>query len=168
MSPPTRRSKAEREAFCPRDGTIPKVSDNQKVVSLDPPDRIKDHPDKLDCWNYICTDLAGRQLLSPSYIMEITILVDNIVAYNEYVVMLESSGPLIPMLSKDGNEITGYKENPLFGIVKRTEAAIFKLCEKFGLNPRDAVYTTNPDIKTQQVLEAKVSGPQQNKITYFQ
>ena len=163
----TRRSKAERDAFCPRDATKPKISDNIKTVSLDPPNRIADNPDKLDCWRYLCNDLAGRQLLSPSYIAPLVILVDNIVAYNEYVPMLESTGPLIPMFAKDGESITGYKENPLFSMIKRTEAIINKLCEKFGLNPRDAVFTTNPDLKTIAV-EAKVSSPHQGKITYFQ
>jgi len=147
------------------DHTLSRVSDSQKVVSLDPPDRIKDDPKKLDCWNYLCNDLAGRQLLSPSYFQSIVILVDNIAAYNEYVPMLEGSGPLIPMFGKDGESIVGYKENPLFSMIKRTEIIINKLCEKFGLNPRDAVYTTNPDIKT-QAIEAQAQNRPKG-ITYF-
>ncbi len=165
MAPPTRRSAAERAMYY-EDNTKVRNQNTKKVVHIDPPDRIKDHPEKLDCWNYICTDLAGRQLLSPSYIMSITILVDNIVNYNLMLATLEDSGPLIPMLSKDGNQITGYKENPLFSMVKRTEKIINTMCEKFGLNPRDAVYTTNPDIKTQQTLEAPKSDSKKN-ITYF-
>lgn len=164
MPAPTTRSQQER-ALYDRDGVLKRNLGTEKVVSLDPPDRIKEHPEKLDCWNYICTDLAGRQLLSPSYIMSIVILVDNIVAYNEYVVALDSSGPIVPMIDIKG-EIRGYKENPLFTIVKQTEKMIITMCEKFGLNPRDAVYTANPDLKT-KTIESVPSAPSCNKITYF-
>lgn len=164
MPGPTKRSAEERGMYY-TDRSLPRTNDNIKVTKLEPPDRFRDHPEKLDCWNFLCTDLAGRQLLSPSYFQSLVILVDNIAAYNEYVPMLEGSGPLIPMLAKDGASITGYKENPLFSIVKRTEQAINKMCEKFGLNPRDAVYTTNPDIKT-QAIEAQVQAKTKG-ITYF-
>ena len=164
MGGATKRS-AEERAMYSHDHTISRVSDTNKVVSLDPPDRIKDDPAKLDCWNYLCNDLAGRQLLSPSYYQSIVILVDNIAAYNEYVPMLEGSGPLIPMFGKDGESIVGYKENPLFSMIKRTEIIINKMCEKFGLNPRDSIYVTNPDIKTKQILEDK--SPKVKGITYF-
>jgi hypothetical protein len=97
--------------------------------------------------------------------MPITILVDNIINYNEYLVALEESGPLVPIFSRDGSTIRDYKENPLFSMVKRIETIINKQCEKFGLNPRDAIYVTNPDIKT-QLLEAKQTSDKKN-ITYF-
>lgn len=164
MPAPTRRSKKERELY-PHDNTRSRVTDNETVIKLEPPPRIADHPEKLDCWNYICNDLASRQVLSPSYIMPITMLVDNIVMYNEIVQALEESGLTIPILSKDGNAIVGYKENHLFGMKIRTEAAINKQCEKFGLNPRDAVFTTNPDIKTKPI---EALGSEKPKgITYF-
>jgi hypothetical protein len=166
MPAPTRRSKTERDLY-PHDNTVSRVNNNKKVVKLDPPDRIQDNSVKLDCWNYICNDLAEREILSPSYFMPITILVDNIFTYNEYLVMLEGSGPLIPVMTKDGSEVQHYKENPLFNMIKKCELIINKMCEKFGLNPRDAVYVTNPDIKTQQVLEAKQT-PDRKAITYFQ
>ena len=164
MGGATKRS-AEERAMYSHDHTISRKSDNEKVVKLEPPDRIKDNPEKLDCWNYLCNDLAGRQLLSPSYFQSLVILVDNIVAYNEYVPMLEGSGPLIPMLGKDGDTVTGYKENPLFSMIKRTEVIINKMCEKFGLNPRDAVYTTNPDVKTEAIVAQTQNKPK--GITYF-
>ena len=166
MGGATKRSKAERELYR-EDHTLPRVSDTIKIVTLDPPQRIKDHPLKLDCWNYLCNDLAGRQLLSPSYIMSMTILVDNIINYNEYLEMLEGSGPLIPIMDKRGENVVRYVENPLFKMIKQIESIINKLCEKFGLNPRDSVYTTNPDIKTQAAIEAKPANDRKN-ITYFQ
>ena len=168
MPAPTRRSKAERAMYY-EDHTLPRSADNiTTVVSLSPPDRIKDHPEKLDAWNYICNDLALRQILSPSYIMEITLLVDNIVLYEELRLTLEQSGPLVPVMDKTGDNVVKYVANPVFDMVKRTEAIMMKLCEKFGLNPRDAVYVTNPDIKTQQAIEAKATGNGQKGITYFQ
>lgn len=163
MPAPTKRSKAERDMYY-EDKTLPRTNDNLKVVKLDPPDRIRDHSEKLDCWNYICNDLAGRQLLSPSYLMSITIFVDNVIAYNEYLTALENSGPLVPTFNKQG-EVIAYKENPLFNMIKRIEVILNKLCEKFGLNPRDAVYTTNPDLKT-KAIEAQQE-PDRKKITYF-
>jgi len=112
-------------------------------------------------------DLAGREILSPSYFMSITILVDNIYTYNEYLVMLEGSGPLVPVMDKTGENVVNYKENPLFNMIKKCEVIINKMCEKFGLNPRDAVYVTNPDIQTKQVLESQPA-IDRKKITYFQ
>lgn len=161
MPAATKRSAAARSMY-PCDHTIPRVSDNTKVVKLDPPPRIQEDERKLDAWNYICTDLASRQLLSPSYIMPITMLVDNIILYNELVVQLAEIGNLIPTLSKDGTAIVAYKENPLFSMTIRIMAAINKQCEKFGLNPRDSVYTTNPDLKTvvaEEKAQALIKGP---------
>jgi len=166
MPAPTRRSKAEREMFA-EDHTRPRTADNiVQTISLTPPDRIIDNPLKLDTWNYICNDLAARSLLSSSYIMPITMLVDNIVSYNEYIAMLEASGPVAPVMDKTGEHIVRYVENPLFSIVKRTEAIIIKLCEKFGLDPRDSVYVTNPDIKT-QAIEAQATDSKRKGINYF-
>ena len=168
MPAPTRRSKAERAMYY-EDHTLPRSADNVKtVIQLVPPQRIQDKPEALDAWNYICNDLASRELLSPSYIMDITLLVDNMVQYEELRQLLEDSGPIVPVMDKTGTQVTRYVENPAFSMVKRVEAVVMKLCEKFGLNPRDAVYVTNPDIKTQQAIEAKASGNGQKGITYFQ
>ena len=165
MPAPTRRSKAERAMFA-EDHTRPRTADNIiNVVSLTPPERIADNPSKLDTWNYICNDLASRELLSTSYIMPITMLVDSVFQYNEYVVVLEQSGPITPIMDKTGDNIVRYEANPLFSIVARLHAQILKLCEKFGLDPRDAVYVTNPDVLTKQVLEDK--SPKTKGITYF-
>ncbi len=166
MPAPTRRSKAERALYY-EDHTLPRSADNvQKVVKLDAPQRIQDHPEKLDAWNYICNDLASRQLLSPSYIMDITLLVDNMVQYEELRQTLEDTGPITPVMDKTGEKVVKYVENPLFSMVKRVEAVVMKLCEKFGLNPRDAVYVANPDIKT-QAIDSTASDPKKG-ITYFQ
>jgi len=166
MATATKRSHAERALYI-KDTTVPKITNTVKVVHLEPPQHIKDNPTKLDWWNYLCTDLAGRQILSPSYIMPLIMLVDNIHDYHEYRVLLEGSGPLIPVMSKDGQSITRYVENPLAQMVKRIEAFIHRLCEKFGFNPRDAVYVTNPDILTKQTIEAPTTNDTK-KITYFQ
>jgi hypothetical protein len=163
---PTRRSADERAMYA-EDHTLPRVSDTKKVIRLDPPDRIKDHPQKLDCWNFVCNDLAFRELLSPSYIFPITMLVDNIVAYNEYLEMLEGSGPLVPRMDRTGEKVVEYVKNPLFDMVKKLEVHINKQCEKFGLNPRDAIYVTNPDIKSKPI-EVQSSGDGKNgMILYF-
>jgi len=164
MPAPTRRSKSEREMYY-EDHTLPRVSDSVKVLTLDPPPRIADNELKLEVWNYICADLASREILSPSYIMSIAILTDNIVNYNEYLEILESTGALVPKFAKDGESIVCYEPNPIFAMVKAIEKVIIKMCEKFGLNPRDAIYVTNPDIKT-KAIETSASQPK-NKITYF-
>lgn len=167
MPAPTRRSKAERAMFA-EDHTLPRTADNIiNVVSLTPPERIADNPSKLDTWNYLCNDLASRQLLSTSYIMPITMLVDSIFQYNEYVVVLEDSGPVTPVMDKSGENVVRYEANPLFSIVARLHAQILKLCEKFGLDPRDAVYVTNPDIKQQQAIEAQSTDAKRKGINYF-
>jgi hypothetical protein len=165
MSPPTRRSKAEREMY-DDDHTLPRTSDAVQVITLDPPERIQDNPLKLEVWNYLCNDLASREILSPSYIMPITVLVNNIVQYNEYQIILEQTGPLAPVFAKDGESIVKYVPNPIFDMIKSIEKIIIKLCEKFGLNPRDAIYVTNPDIKTRKAIETTATEPRKN-ITYF-
>ena len=164
MPAPTKRSKSEREMYA-NDHTLPRESDVTKVLTLPPPQRIQEHELKLEAWNYICADLASRQILSPSYLMSITILVDNIINYNEYLEILETTGALVPVFGRNGASITKYVENPVFKMVKDTEKVIIKLCEKFGLNPRDAVYVTNPDIKT-KAIEAQATDPRKG-ITYF-
>jgi len=167
MTRATKRSKAER-ALYPHDNTKSRETDNVKVLSLEPPDRIKDHPVKLNYWNFICADLASRQLLSPGYHESIVILVDNITNYEEYIVMLEETGALVPVFdSRTGEKIVGYKENPLFSMVKQLEKMINKLCENFGLNPKHATYTANPDIK-EKAIEHKPSESSRKGITYFQ
>jgi len=166
MPAPTKRSAKER-ALYPHDNTMSRKTDNTKVLHLEPPESIKHIPDKLNMWNYLCTDLASRELLSPSYMIPLTMLVDNIFDYHEYKVMLDGSGPLVPIMAKDGESVVKYVANPLFMMVKQIESRIHKLCEKFGLTPRDAIYTTNPDIKEKQVLEAQ-KVPDRKAITYFQ
>lgn len=146
------------------DKTLPRTSDAVKVLTLPPPERIQDNAIKLDLWNYVCADLASREILSPSYVVSITILVDNICNYNEYLKILEDTGALVPVFSKDGETVVKYEPNPVFAMVKNIEKVIIKLCEKFGLNPRDAVYVTNPDIKT-RTIESKSDN--RKGITYF-
>ena len=92
-------------------------------------------------------------------------LVDSIFQYNEYVVVLEQSGPVTPIMDKTGENIVRYEANPLFSIVAKLHSQILKLCEKFGLNPRDAVYVTNPDIK-EKAIEAQ-SSEKRKGINYF-
>lgn len=166
MPAPTRRSKAEREMFA-EDHTRPRTADNIiNVVSLTPPQRIADNPLKLDIWNYICNDLASRQLLSTSYMMPITMFVDSVYQYNEYVEVLEQSGPVTPVMDKTGENVVRYEANPLFSVVARLHAQIVKLSEKFGLDPRDAVYVTNPDIK-EKAIEAQSTDTKRKGINYF-
>jgi phage terminase small subunit len=147
-----------------------KETDTIKTNRIDPPARIANREDTLEIWNYLCDDLASRDLLSTSYIIPITLLTDNLVTYHELKASYDDSGPLIPILSKDdGETIVSYKENPLFSMLKRTELIIMKLCEKFGLNPRDAVYVTNPDIKMGQAEKGKLTKnePDKKGIVYF-
>jgi len=147
------------------DHTKSRASDAKLVVKLIAPQRIQDCPAKLDAWNHICNDLASRQILSPSYIFSVTMLVDNVVSYNELLQALEDSGPVIPVMNKEGTEVVKYDKNPLFDMVKRTEVSIMKLCEKFGMNPRDAIWVTNPDLKTQPIETQAVTD--RKAIKYF-
>jgi hypothetical protein len=68
-------------------------------------------------------------------------------------------------MDKTGENVVRYEANPLFNIVAKLHAQIIKLCEKFGLDPRDAVYVTNPDIKT-QAIEAQATEKRKG-INYF-
>ena len=165
MPAPTRRSKAERDLY-KKDNTLPRTPTNiATTIKIEPPERIAEIPEKLQAWNYITGDLASRQLLSTSYIIDITMLVDNLYDYEFYRKTLEDSGPLVPIISKDGESVIRYEKNPLFDMVKNTEKIVMKLCEKFGLNPRDAVYVTNPDIKTQPIEVSDKT--ERKKVEYF-
>lgn len=161
---PMHRSFAERQLYNRKNATE-RNANTTIVLTLEPPDRIKDNPDKLVVWNYLCNDLAARQLLSTSYFVQLTVLCDNIVEYDSLLKTYEESGPLIPLFGKDGESIVGYRQNPLFHMIKSVEKSILKGCEKFGLNPKDAVYTSNPDIKARLTTPAEDNG--KKKITYF-
>lgn len=165
MPKPSKKSFDERRITDRhKDRSTPIIPDVTHVSSLPIPTSI-DTQDKQDLWAYITKDLASRKILSETYLLSIEMLVDNVIRLKEYRTQLDDLGPMIPVFDKDGERILNYKANPMFDMVMTLENRITKLCEKFGLTPRDVIYLKNPDVTT-KVIETTTEDSKK-KDEYF-
>lgn len=165
MSRPTKRSFADKELLERKSRAEPSTFDVITAKSITLPSSVNT-PEKEALWSFITSDLASRKILSETYLFSIEMLIDCVDRLRTYRIMLDETGPLIPVMSKDGEKVVDYKQNPMFAMVMQLETRVTKLCEKFGLTPRDVIYLKNPDVMT-KVIETKAESPTEKKEEYF-
>lgn len=160
-----RRTKTKEEIALfgrkPKHEPISPVQDIVKVEDIPVPHLIASDEGKLSLWNFICTDLANRQLLSVHYVMLIELLIHDIAMYQTLLPQLESEGTVYSTFDKHGNEIK--RPHPMFTQVHLLKASILQKLVALGMTPRDIVYVTNPAATSQ--IEAVAD--EKKRITYF-
>ena len=138
--------------------------DAGKVARLDPPATLAGDEKKVKLWNFVCADMANRDMLSSTYTFVIRELVETVALLDTYRPMLEEAGPLEPIYNKDGTFV-GNKANPLFLMVDKLQNKLLQLVTKLGMTPRDIYYLTNPEATLTQPIEAVIH--ERSTITYF-
>lgn len=146
-----------------------KVSDFGMVTHPDVdkmpiPPRIESDPDRKALWNFVCSDMANRNLLSPTYALTISETVETACLIKECRDVLDKEGLVVPMYSKTG-ALMGTRQHPLTSVLASQQRNLLKLIQMLGMSPRDIHYLVNPDATPNQVIEGQVRELQ--KIVYF-
>ena len=159
-----RRTKTKEElALFGRKPQQPPVSavPSVAVEDIPVPHLIASDEGKMSLWNFICQDLANRQLLNVSYVLLIEMLVHDIAMFQTLLPQLEDEGTVYSTFDKMGNEIK--RPNPMFTQVHLLKASILQKLVSLGMTPRDIVYVTNPAATSQ--IEAVAT--EKKRMNYF-
>lgn len=172
MPNPRRRTSEEQSIFGAHGESITpaKIWDSydltchKDVAKMPVPAEIAEDKKKMALWNFLCSDLANRNLLTPTYLFTIRETVNTVALLDAYREQLEAEGPLVEAFGQKGQSL-GQKMNPLFSAVNKLQALLLQYIAKLGLSPRDIHYLSNPDASPTEPIEAVVS--ENKRITYF-
>jgi hypothetical protein len=128
------------------------------------PPRIDSDPEKKALWNFICTDMANRQLLSPTYVLTIAEAVEIAALIKSCRDTMDREGLTQPRYSKTG-QLVGMVAHPLAAVLASQQRNLLKIIQMLGMSPRDIHYLVNPDASPNIVIEGQVQELQ--KIVYF-
>lgn len=171
MAKPRRRTGEEQAIFGAHGNPIAPakiwegfdISVHADVEKMPIPSQIAEHPRKMALWNFICSDMANRGILTPTYVLVVKELVETVVMLDEYRYQLDNEGPITEMHGSNGT--TSTKMNPLFSAVSKLQATLLSLLSKVGMSPRDIHYLSNPDATAIEPIQVQVTG--KDSITYF-
>jgi|JI9StandDraft_1071089.scaffolds.fasta_scaffold49636_4 hypothetical protein len=160
-----RRTKTKEEIALfgrkPKHEPVTEVKQTVRLEDIPIPHLIATDEGKLSLWNFICADLANRQLLNISYVMLIEMLIHDIAMYQTLLPQLEDEGTTYSTIDKHGNEIK--RPNPMFTQVHLLKSSILQKLVSLGMTPRDIIYVTNPAATSQIEAVAR----EKKGITYF-
>lgn len=134
------------------------------VEKMPVPPRIESDPDRMALWNFICSDMANRQILSPTYALTISETVETVCLIKECRNTIDEEGMTQPIFSKNGSPM-GTRQHPLFAVLSSQQRNLYKLIQMLGMSPRDIHYLVNPDATPTTVIDGQVKEIQ--KIVYF-
>ena len=159
-----RRTDEEHKVF----GLNDKHKHNQVIVknkvtieSIPVPELIASNEEKLAIWNFICLDLNRRDLLSPTYITLIEMLVHDIVMYKYLIRQLENADTTYETTTGTGEMII--RQNPIFAQYLKIQQSMHAKLQALGMTPRDIIYTANPAATSQ----IEVISEERKKLNYF-
>jgi phage terminase small subunit len=128
------------------------------------PARIQSDPQKHQLWKYLVADLEHRRILSPTY----TLLVSELVEVTSLMLKCRSEmdehGEMIDIFNDEGQWI-GQRPSPWFTMLHKQQAIQIKLFEKLGLTPRDITFLVTPDASPIEAIRQITS--EAKEITYF-
>lgn len=142
----------------------PETTELCTLDSMPCPARIADDTVKKQLWDFIVADMEHRRVLSPTYTLLISELVETVVLIHKCREQLDKEGETIDIFNEKGS-FMGQRLSPWFTIVSKQQPILIKLLEKIGMSPRDITFLVSPDaVPTENIQQINAEC---REITYF-
>ena len=132
--------------------------------SMPCPARIANDTMKKQLWDFIVADMEHRRVLSPTYVLLISELVETTALIHKSRERMDAEGETIDTFNEEGT-FMGTRLSPWFTIVSKQQPILIKLLEKIGMSPRDITFLISPDaVPSENITQINAEC---REITYF-